>query len=301
MKNKLYKGLLIIFAIFVVLLPVTIATADSGWGSSYHSSGGSSHHSSGGSSHYSSSSSHRSSSSSHSSSSGEPLTPLETGILVFFLLFILSLFVISFIGIVSVFNDDVKKSKGKIDTHINIMTQDRVDKIDPSINIEKTLKEVFDLFTKVQDAWSEFKYDELRKYLSDELFNNYKMQLETLELEDGKNVMGDYKYISGGIISIDKKKDLEELRVKLHVEMKDYVINTKTNKVTHGEKNGIMDNTYIITLERSLNNEITNCPDCGAEIKDQASQKCEYCDAILVKGPGKFVMVKKETIKSGYK
>jgi molybdopterin/thiamine biosynthesis adenylyltransferase len=127
------------------------------------------------------------------------------------------------------------------------------------------------------------------------------MQLETLELENGKNVMGDYKYISGGIISIDKKKNLEELRVKLHVEMKDYVINTKTNKVTHGEKNGIMDNTYIITLERSLNNEITNCPDCGAKIKNQASQKCEFCDAILVKGASKFVMVKKETIKSGYK
>jgi uncharacterized protein with PIN domain len=82
--------------------------------------------------------------------------------------------------------------------------------------------------------------------------------------------------------------------------MKDYVIDTTDNSVRHGDPAKIMDNNYIITLERSIRSEITNCPNCGGELKDTASQVCPYCDAVLVKGSKEFVMVKKENVKGQY-
>jgi hypothetical protein len=184
---------------------------------------------------------------------------------------------------------------------IRLMTQDEVNAIDSSINIDEFMKQSFDLFVKIQEAWENFKYDELRDLLSDELFNNYKMQLETLELESGKNIMDDYTYVDGGIISINKTDLTEEVKIKLHVRMKDYVIDTTDNSVRHGDPAKIMDNNYIITLERSIRSEITNCPNCGGELKDTASQVCPYCDAVLVKGSKEFVMVKKENVKGQYR
>ena len=292
MKDRLKKGLLLVLGIFVLLLPFTRGIADSGWDSSYSSGGGSSH-SSGGSSHSSYSSSHSSYSS--SSSSGEASPASVVIILVVVIIIILVCALGSKNGNTSKFGNSTNNYSMKL------MTQEEINQIDPSISAVELMPKVFDLFVDVQKAWTNFDYDKLRSLLGDELFNNYKMQLETLELEMGKNIMDNFTFIDGGILSITKNELTEEVRVKLHIQMTDYVINTATNEVKHGDPNKVMDNNYVITLERSIREEIHNCPNCGGELKDNASQKCPYCDAILVKGSKDFVMVKKENVRGQYR
>lgn len=282
MKKKLFKGLLLVLGIAVFLLPIAITRADSGFDSSYSGGGGSSW-SSGGSSHHSSSY-HSSSGSSGSYSGDGSLAPAIIVIVIIIIIVII-----------------VANSKGGTNTYVTkLMTQDEVDQIDKTIKIDELMDYTFDLFVKVQKAWMDFKYDDLRNYLSDELFNNYKMQLETLELEMGKNIMDDFKYIDGGVVSVKKNDLTEEVIVKLHVTMKDYLINTTDNSIKNGDPNKTMDINYFITLERSIRSEIHNCPNCGGELKDTASQKCPYCDAVLVKGSKDFVMVKKENKQQRY-
>ena len=290
MKDKIRKILLGICALLLLMVPV-IGLADAGHHSSYQSSGGS-HHSS--SSHRSSGSSHRSSSShysssSYSSSSDDDVDPALIGFIV-----------VVVVVVIIVIIQSSGKSKGNY-YYMKLMTQDEVDKIDSSIKIGETMDYVFDLFVKEQMAWMNFDYDGLRKLLSDELFNVYKMQLETMEAGMEKNIMADIVKVDGGIISIRKTDLTEELQVKLHVRMKDYIINTATNKPKHGSPDKIMDNNYIITLEKSRREEITNCPNCGAEIKDTASQVCPFCDSVLVKGSKDFVIVKQENVQGMYR
>ena len=293
MKDKIRKILLGVCALLLLMVPV-IGLADAGHHSSYHSSGGS-HHSS--SSHRSSGSSHRSSSSSYhssssySSSSDDDVDPALIGFIVV---------VVVVVIIVIIQSSGKGKNKGNY-YYMKLMTQDEIDKIDPSIKIDETMDYVFDLFVKEQMAWMNFDYDGLRELLSDELFNVYKMQLETMEAGMEKNIMADIVKADGGIISIRKTDLTEELQVKLHVRMKDYIINTATNKPKHGSPDKIMDNNYIITLERSRREEITNCPNCGAEIKDTASQVCPFCDSVLVKGSKDFVIVKQENVQGMYR
>ena len=293
MKDKIRKILLGVCALLLLMVPV-IGLADAGHHSSYHSSGGS-HHSS--SSHRSSGSSHRSSSSSYhssssySSSSDDDVDPALIGFIVI---------VVVVVIIVIIQSSGKGKNKGNY-YYMKLMTQDEIDKIDPSIKIDETMDYVFDLFVKEQMAWMNFDYDGLRELLSDELFNVYKMQLETMEAGMEKNIMADIVKVDGGIISIRKTDLTEELQVKLHVRMKDYIINTATNKPKHGSPDKIMDNNYIITLERSRREEITNCPNCGAEIKDTASQVCPFCDSVLVKGSKDFVIVKQENVQGMYR
>ena len=62
-----------------------------------------------------------------------------------------------------------------------------------------------------------------------------------------------------------------------------------------------MDITYLITLERSLDEKENSCINCGAPITDAASQVCPYCDSVIVRGSKDFVMAKKENIGQTYK
>ena len=278
MRERLLKGLFLVLGILVLVFPFTVGLADAGHHSSYSSGGSShsssSHSSSSHSSSYSSSRSRSSSSSSSSSSSGSPLAILIIVIVVIIIIVIIS-------------NSKTGGVTNRSNNHysIKLMTQEEIDTIDPSIKIKETMDKVFDLYVKEQVAW---------------MNNDYKMQLETMELGMEKNMMEDIVMVDGGIISIRNTDLTQELKVKLHVRMKDYIINTADGKPKHGDPNKIMDNNYIITLERSRREEIHNCPNCGGELKDNASEKCKYCDAVLVKGSKDFVIVKQENVQGMY-
>jgi hypothetical protein len=290
MKDKLNKVIIFLCAFLMLLIPA-LCIADAGHHSSYSSGG--SHHSSSGRSHHSSGSSYRSSSSRSSSSSSSSDDPSGAEV------FIIVSVVIILIVIIVIFGN-INNNKGPNFYYVQLMDQERIDKIDPSIKINETMDYVFDLFVKEQTAWMNFDYEGLRAILSDELFNVYKMQLETMEAGMEKNIMEDIVKVDGGIVAVRKHEYTEELIVKLHVRMKDYIINTVTNKPKHGSPDKIMDNNYIITLEKSIRSEITNCPNCGGELNDNASQKCPYCDAVLVKGSKDFVIVKQENVQGKY-
>ena len=290
MKDKLNRVVIFLCAFLMLLIPA-LCIADAGHHSSYSSGG--SHHSSSGRSHHSSGSSYRSSSSRSSSSSSSSDDPSGAEV------FIIVSVVIFLIVIIVIFGN-INNNKGPNFYYVQLMDQERIDKIDPSIKINETMDYVFDLFVKEQTAWMNFDYEGLRAILSDELFNVYKMQLETMEAGMEKNIMEDIVKVDGGIVAVRKHEYTEELIVKLHVRMKDYIINTATNKPKHGSPDKIMDNNYIITLEKTIRSEITNCPNCGGELNDNASQKCPYCDAVLVKGSKDFVIVKQENVQGKY-
>ena len=59
----------------------------------------------------------------------------------------------------------------------------------PNFNKEKFLLEAFEIYKGIQLAWSEFDYDSLRKLTTDEMYNMYKMQLETLSIKNEKNII----------------------------------------------------------------------------------------------------------------
>ena len=296
MKDRLVKGLFLVLGILLLILPFARVGADAGHNSSYSSGG--SHHSSGGSSHSSGGSSYRSSSSRSSSSSSSSSGGSASAVMIFLIVFVVIILIVILSG--------KNSGSGKITSNstnyysMKLLTQEEIEALDATIDGEALTQQVFNMFVDEQMAWMNFDYEGLRKLLSDELYNNYKMQLETMEIGMEKNIMDDIVFVDGGIISINKTDLTEEVQVKMHVRMRDYIINTADGKPKHGDPNKVMDNNYIITLERSRRNEIQFCPNCGGELTSKASQKCKYCDAVLVKGSKEFVIVKQENVKGQY-
>ena len=173
-KNKYIIATLILILGLFTFQNNLVVKADSGFGGSY--SGGSSS-SSGGSSWSSSSSSHNSSSD-NSSSSDEPEI---VG-------FIVTLILILIFGWLTIYcYKDIKK--------FNIRQQNKKEekkkKIDSIIgpNYLKYKQELFKIYKNVQRAWMNFDEEELRKYVTDEMFNMYSSQLETLKVKNQQNIM----------------------------------------------------------------------------------------------------------------
>ncbi len=179
---------------------------------------------------------------------------------------------------------------------------DTIKQIDPTIDITKFKVHAFQIYKDIQTAWMNFDTDTIRKLTTDELYNMYKSQLETLKLKNEQNIMDDIEYLNASIIDIQEDNGLISIELYLNVTCYDYVINTTTNEVTRGSKDNKLDIEYKITLVKSStnNNKIEKCPNCGAPVDIVSSSTCPYCDSTLVKDASEYVISKKQFISQRY-
>ena len=126
------------------------------------------------------------------------------------------------------------------------------------------------------------------------------MQLKPLEEKQQKNVMSDIKLVGAGVLDIKKTDKVISVDVILCVTQYDYVID-KDNNIVRGN-NSIRNETYVITLDKISDNKkaVKNCPNCGAKLKDYASQTCEFCSSNIIKESLDFVITKIENVTNNY-
>ena len=151
-------------------------------------------------------------------------------------------------------------------------------------------------FIAIQNAWSEFDYDKIRELCTDELYNSYISQLDTLKLKKGKNVMSDFEQNSIKITNVKEEAGNVIVTVYLNVSFYDYVINTVSGEVTRGTKQRKLTNNYILTFVKAKGTVTNKCPNCGAPIKGNTSSKCEYCDSTIVTDAKDYVLSKKTNV-----
>lgn len=278
MKKKFKSLICILLCIFAMVTTLNVK-ADSGWDSSYDSGGSS----------WSSSSSSWSSSSDYSSSySGEA----DAGDIIFIVLaiFIFAIFIIVY--------GSKATSTTTSNYRYNDISLEDLQKYLPGKTLEQVKKDVFARFANIQDAWMNFDYDALREYCTDELYNTYVSQLETLKLKNGQNIMSDYQNLDMKITNITSENTVVSLTVYAEIRFHDYVINAKTNEVTRGSKDRLMTNHYLMTfvIKKGDAKSIKNCPSCGAPFEHNASGICEYCGSTIIKEADDLVLSKKTNI-----
>lgn len=290
MSDKLKKYLKIFAVLLVAFIPFYISPvvrADSGWDSDYDSGGS-------WDSDYDSGSSWDSDYDYDSSSGGGSG---EFGFIEFIFFII---FIIIFVA--------AKSSKGSSSRpypspvtmpQYSDITLEHLQMVMPNAHIHELKKMAFDNFVEIQHAWMNFEYDKLRELCTDELYNSYHSQLETLELKNGQNIMSDFTQKDIKVIDIDDVNGDIILTVFLSVDFYDYVINTISKQVTRGQNHRKISNNYILTFVVKSDYESkdnTKCPHCGAPINHVTSGKCEYCNSTIVKKASKFVLSKKTNV-----
>lgn len=309
MKMKKRINILAVLICIWLALVALPAKADSGWDSSYDSggwdSGGwdSGSYDSGSSWDFDSSSSWSSGSSSSSSSSHSSNGSILP--FLFFLMFsiYMLLMIASYLDKKNEM-DSKERSRNSMDNYKSKVTDyddldiNKLKEIDPNIEIDKMKEEVFRVYKELQTAWMNFDYETIRKLVTDELYNMYISQLETLKLKKQKNIMDEIELVDCKIRDISKDADTITLKVFLEVKCFDFVINTETNEVVRGKNNEKLIIQYNLFFIKSAtdNDNIEICPNCGAEVDIRSSATCPYCKSVLVKTGGTYVLSKKNCI-----
>lgn len=180
------------------------------------------------------------------------------------------------------------------------------DSVDPSVYREELLKinsdyteeyivnNAYKVYEALQYAWSNFDYEGMRKLISDELYNNYVVQLDTLKLKNQRNVMEDISLLGGQIVDYSLSDNTLSVTIKLRVSQKDYIVNAKNKIVRGNDKVHIC--TYKLYLEKGMKKQLRNCPNCGAQVSNAASKTCPNCGADLIDVSNDFIIVKKQIV-----
>ena len=167
----------------------------------------------------------------------------------------------------------------------------------PNFNKDVFLTQAYNNFIAVQNAWSEFDYNALRKLLSDELYNTYHSQLVALKAKKQKNLMSDFDEKNIDITDFKVDDNNISIKVSLTVSFFDYVVD-KEEKVVRGTKSFKLTNSYDLTFISTLKSQNSkkkkNCPSCGAPLDDTASNACTYCNSTIVFENHDWVLSKKE-------
>jgi len=182
-----------------------------------------------------------------------------------------------------------------------VYKDEQIKNIDSSLSRKKIILSAFETYKELQYAWSDINYDEIRKLTTDELFNSLKMQLKPTEEKKQKNIMSDIKLVGAGVLDINKTDKVISVDVILCVTQKDYVVD-ESGRVVRGNKS-LRNETYVITLDKISNKTkvVKNCPNCGAELKDFASQTCEYCSSNIIKESMDFVITEIKNVTREFK
>ena len=192
-----------------------------------------------------------------------------------------------------------ERREQKVKEMFKPIEQEAVNQVIPNFNIEEFNFKAYQIFYDVQMAWMDFDYDKLKELLTDELYNNYVMQLDALKLKNHKNSMKGFELIETCLSSLKEENDRYIAEVYLNVRFYDYVENVKTGMILRGTPNRKLNNIYKLTFVRTKDesNNINICPQCGAPVEGNSTGICEYCKSKLINNNYDWVMSKKEIVR----
>ena len=155
------------------------------------------------------------------------------------------------------------------------------------------LKEGYNIFLNVQEAWMNFDYDKLREETTDNLYNMYYNQLQTLSVKGQKNIMSDFDLINYELVKLNKKENLVTVKMLLEVKFYDYIVD-QNGKVVRGKKKRKVHMLYDLTYVYD-ENAIKKCPNCDAELNAKDTI-CNYCKTNIVGVRSKMKLSTKKCI-----
>ncbi len=164
-----------------------------------------------------------------------------------------------------------------------------------NLDYEELKNEFYKIYIDVQNAWMNFDYDILRNNLTDELYNQYEMQLKSLEVKKEKNIMSDFILEDFNIDYLDDKNGKLTISTKMKINFYDYIVDDNNNCIRGNNKKKVTQ-YYMMYFVKSIDKKVNKCPNCGAELDNAASQKCEHCGSVVSTLSNKWVLSKKQSL-----
>lgn len=284
---------LVILLLVCIFIPCYSLKADSGYDGSYDSG-----------SFWDLGSSWSSDSSSSSSSSGNgSYIYITNGTDNFFVIFVVSLgFIFLFAILLSIMISE-NKSKNKVVTNkqtnplenIPLYNLEELKKVLPDFDEKSFIEKAYKIYKDIQEAWMNADIDTIKKLVTDELYNMYNMQLQTMVMKQEKNIMKDFTFLNYSIEGMSIKESEVSLYVNMKLECFDYIVD-KDNKVIRGNDKSKVWYNYLMVFKCGLGESENKCPNCGAVLENTNTSKCPWCHSKIINKNYDWVLSKKMVI-----
>ena len=160
-----------------------------------------------------------------------------------------------------------------------------------NIDINQLIADRFQQFINIQTAWTTFNHDLLRTQVTDEMYNQYAMQMDTMQLKNEQNIMSDFTFFEGMITGIEKEGNKVTMTMQLITGFFDYMM--ANGAVARGKQDKKVVVQYELTFVKFMGHNGI-CPNCGAKLPK--TNVCEYCNAVVPNSSSDWVMSKKQTL-----
>ncbi len=168
---------------------------------------------------------------------------------------------------------------------------------DPSFSKQAFASRVSNMFVQLQKAWTDKDWKRVRPFEHDQIFHMHNEQLNRL-IEIGQtNVIEEINVIDTQLERYEQDGPYEYISAILRARFKDYVVDDETGKVIKGFPDHPIVMTYRWKLMRRRGTKtpdaevnVTQCPNCGANMSIAQNGICEYCGSEVTKGTFDWVL-----------
>ena len=161
-----------------------------------------------------------------------------------------------------------------------------------NIDINALLNERFNDFIQIQNGWMNFDHNLLRTKLTDELYNEYAVQLDTMQMKNQQNIMNDFRLFQAMVTGIQQEGNKVTLTMEMITSFYDYLL--ENGRVVRGKSDSKVIAHYELVFVCTLGSNGI-CPNCGAKLPE--TNVCEYCHSVVPNVGSSWVMAKKKIMR----
>ena len=136
--------------------------------------------------------------------------------------------------------------------------------------------------------------NEVRHYLSDDLYNKYKSIVDNNLKNNEVHCYDELNVKSISISSIDYDDTYEIVHVNLVSRYMDYYMDKDTLKYKRGVNNHRLEINHDLVFKRLKNigdrPSVIKCPKCGANMDVNKSGRCDYCGMIYTADNYEYIL-----------
>jgi len=167
---------------------------------------------------------------------------------------------------------------------------------DPNFNPQVFVDRAQMTFFVLQNAWMARNLEPARIYLSDAIYQRWKLQVDQFVAMHKRDVLEDLAVNGCTIVKVASDANFDSITVRFDAIAKDYEVDD-AGKMVSGDKT-IQPFTEYWTFIRSQaarsrvgeTAQITQCPNCGAPVSINESGICAYCKATVTTGQFGWVL-----------
>lgn len=156
-------------------------------------------------------------------------------------------------------------------------------------------KEVFDIYKKITEGYSNKDLDLLKSVLSEDLYNRYYDNIKILDDNNITSSILDLKMEDIQIISV--KDCINYYDLSVNVKLSYNIINVKDDKEVINKNTNTREDLILTFSKNKKLKDIYNCPKCYHLIENHLSNVCPHCKSIIAVNTDSLKLSKEEKVK----